>query len=391
MVANALVRVDRCAARRRGHASATAAGGARARDRVGRRRGPARPARGGRRRRGSTGGWRPSPASTRASGGGTRSATLHAHRRRPRSARARSPLAARRQRSSRPRRARGVGPLVRRSTARSLAGFLLGDTRAPARPTSTEQFRAAGLTHLTAVSGGNVAFVLALVAPVLRRLRLGGRLRRVGLAVLVLFGTMTRWEPSVLRAVAMAVDRAARRLPRPTHRRPAGARCSPRPCCCSSTRSCCTRSGSCSRARASLGIALLGAPDRGAAPGPGVVPRGARRSPRPRSSGSRRCSSRCSASMPLVAVPANLVAVPLAAPLTDVGASSPGVVERGHRAGRARRCRICSRSRPSALVRALLAVADVARRACRSWSTPAALAASVAPRVALLAALRTAA
>ena len=53
------------------------------------------------------------------------------------------------------------------------------------------------------MSGQNVAFVLALLGPFLSRLRLGGRLAG-GLAVLVLFGTLTRWEPSVLRAVAMA-------------------------------------------------------------------------------------------------------------------------------------------------------------------------------------------
>ena len=66
-----------------------------------------------------------------------------------------------------------------------------------------EQFRASGLTHHLAVSGENVAFVLALAGPLLRRLGYRGRFA-VGLAVLVVFGTMTRWEPSVLRAVAMA-------------------------------------------------------------------------------------------------------------------------------------------------------------------------------------------
>jgi competence protein ComEC len=83
-----------------------------------------------------------------------------------------------------------------------LAGFLLGDTRAIPEHL-VDDFRASGLSHLLAVSGANVAFVLAIVAPLLRRLRLGARLAG-GLAVLVLFGTMTRWEPSVLRASAMA-------------------------------------------------------------------------------------------------------------------------------------------------------------------------------------------
>ncbi|MGQ0803642.1 MAG: ComEC/Rec2 family competence protein [Actinomycetota bacterium] len=83
-----------------------------------------------------------------------------------------------------------------------VAGFLLGDTRG--LPADVEaRFRAAGLTHLLVVSGANVAFVLALADPVLRRFGLRGRLAG-GLAVLIVFGTMTRWEPSVLRACAMA-------------------------------------------------------------------------------------------------------------------------------------------------------------------------------------------
>jgi competence protein ComEC len=82
------------------------------------------------------------------------------------------------------------------------AGFVLGDDRDQS-PEVTDDFRASGLAHLLVVSGQNVAFVLALVAPVLGRLGLRTRLA-VGLAVLVLFGLLTRWEPSVLRAEAMA-------------------------------------------------------------------------------------------------------------------------------------------------------------------------------------------
>ena len=88
----------------------------------------------------------------------------------------------------------------------------------------TEQFRAAGLTHLTAVLGRERRVrpraVRAAAAPA--RAARSARGRRS--AVLVLFGTMTRWEPSVLRAIAMAVDRAARRLPRSAHRRAPGPR-----------------------------------------------------------------------------------------------------------------------------------------------------------------------
>lgn len=84
-----------------------------------------------------------------------------------------------------------------------LAGFLLGDTRGVSERT-VEEFRASGLSHLLAVSGSNVAFVLALAAPALRRR--GHRARfALGVVVVVVFGAMTRWEPSVLRAVAMAL------------------------------------------------------------------------------------------------------------------------------------------------------------------------------------------
>ena len=82
------------------------------------------------------------------------------------------------------------------------AGFVLGDDRG--QPVEiTDDFRAAGLSHLLVVSGQNVAFVLALLSPLLRRLRLGWRLV-AGLLLLLLFGVLTRWEPSVLRAEAMA-------------------------------------------------------------------------------------------------------------------------------------------------------------------------------------------
>ncbi len=82
------------------------------------------------------------------------------------------------------------------------AGLVLGDDREQDVGT-VDDFRATGLSHLLAVSGQNVAFVLALSAPLLRLLGLRGRFL-AALAVLVLFGALTRWEPSVLRAEAMA-------------------------------------------------------------------------------------------------------------------------------------------------------------------------------------------
>ena len=82
------------------------------------------------------------------------------------------------------------------------AGLVVGDDRD--QPADLEaDFSAAGLTHLLAVSGQNVAFALAAAGPLLRRLGLRGRLV-AAVGVLILFGTAVRWEPSVLRATAMA-------------------------------------------------------------------------------------------------------------------------------------------------------------------------------------------
>jgi competence protein ComEC len=81
------------------------------------------------------------------------------------------------------------------------AGFVLGDDREQSVE-AVDDFRASGLSHLLVVSGQNVAFVLALASPLLSRLSLGSRLA-AAVVVLVLFGFVTRWEPSVLRAEAM--------------------------------------------------------------------------------------------------------------------------------------------------------------------------------------------
>ncbi|MEO7428006.1 MAG: ComEC/Rec2 family competence protein, partial [Acidimicrobiales bacterium] len=95
----------------------------------------------------------------------------------------------------------GAAPLT--PVQRSLyTGIVIGDDRAqPAE--LADDFLGAGLTHLLAVSGQNVAFALALVGPVLRRLRLWPRLAAT-LAAIGMFGLITRFEPSVLRASAMA-------------------------------------------------------------------------------------------------------------------------------------------------------------------------------------------
>ena len=82
------------------------------------------------------------------------------------------------------------------------SGLVLGDDR-ESSPVTADDFRGAGLTHLLAVSGQNVAFVLLVVQPLVVRLGLWGRWLAI-LGVLGLFATVTRFEPSVLRATVMA-------------------------------------------------------------------------------------------------------------------------------------------------------------------------------------------
>jgi competence protein ComEC len=82
-------------------------------------------------------------------------------------------------------------------------GFVLGDVRGES-PVVASDFAASGLAHLLVVSGENVAFVIAAAAPFVRRL--GPRSRWTAtIAILALFAAVTRFEPSVLRATAMAM------------------------------------------------------------------------------------------------------------------------------------------------------------------------------------------
>lgn len=83
-----------------------------------------------------------------------------------------------------------------------LVGLVIGDDRAQPRAMRTA-FRDAGLSHLTAVSGQNIVFVLAVFAPAITRMKPRARLVAT-LGVLAAFTLMTRAEPSVLRAAGMA-------------------------------------------------------------------------------------------------------------------------------------------------------------------------------------------
>ncbi len=81
-------------------------------------------------------------------------------------------------------------------------GFVLGDASGQ-DAVQRADFLGSGLTHLLVASGENVAFLLTLAGPLLRRSRLGVRWA-VSVSLLVGFGFVTGFEPSVLRAAVMA-------------------------------------------------------------------------------------------------------------------------------------------------------------------------------------------
>ncbi|HEX9697382.1 MAG TPA: ComEC/Rec2 family competence protein [Actinomycetota bacterium] len=84
-----------------------------------------------------------------------------------------------------------------------LLGVTVGDT-AGLDPDVEADFRATGLSHLLAVSGGNLAMFLGAILVVLGFVRAGPRTRLIVLAMATLaFMAITRFEPSVLRAGAM--------------------------------------------------------------------------------------------------------------------------------------------------------------------------------------------
>jgi competence protein ComEC len=99
---------------------------------------------------------------------------------------------------------RGAERILSGREAGLLLGLAIGDTTRM-DPEVEEDFRATGLGHLLAVSGSNVAMFLVPVLAVAGAL--GGRRRvrvAVGFVAVGFFALLTRWEPSVLRAGAMA-------------------------------------------------------------------------------------------------------------------------------------------------------------------------------------------
>lgn len=101
---------------------------------------------------------------------------------------------------------RGAGALPGADAA-LFRGLVIGDDRD--QPIEMiERFRTSGLAHLTAVSGQNVAFILAAAGPLLRRLHTVPRLG-ASVALIGWFVVLTRFEPSIVRAGTMAAISAA--------------------------------------------------------------------------------------------------------------------------------------------------------------------------------------
>ncbi|GAB3913101.1 membrane protein [Microlunatus endophyticus] len=90
--------------------------------------------------------------------------------------------------------------------ARALVpSLVLGDTSA-ITDSIKDDFLTTGLTHLTAVSGANLALMLAFLVVLARWIGVRGWwLRVIGLAGVVMFVGLCRTEPSVLRAAAMGL------------------------------------------------------------------------------------------------------------------------------------------------------------------------------------------
>lgn len=81
-------------------------------------------------------------------------------------------------------------------------GLVIGDDRAQSQE-MVQRFRDSGLSHLCAVSGQNVAFLLLLIRPLIARRH---RAMRWAITILVIawFVVVTRGEPSIVRASVMA-------------------------------------------------------------------------------------------------------------------------------------------------------------------------------------------
>jgi competence protein ComEC len=100
---------------------------------------------------------------------------------------------------------RAIDAALPPASAALLSGLLVGERRA-LPPEIDEGFRRAGVTHVLAVSGFNVAIVASAVFLLARLSGLGRRAAAASAGVIVLgFGAVVGPQPSVVRAVVMAV------------------------------------------------------------------------------------------------------------------------------------------------------------------------------------------
>ena len=84
-----------------------------------------------------------------------------------------------------------------------LPGLILGDTRNQTLALS-QDMKNSGLTHLTAVSGGNIAILLLVIIWLSQKLKFTFKYQiTIGLITLILFALLVRAEPSVIRASTM--------------------------------------------------------------------------------------------------------------------------------------------------------------------------------------------
>lgn len=93
-----------------------------------------------------------------------------------------------------------------------MRGFLIGDTRAMPE-VALDELKRSGLLHYVAVSGGNVVLFLGVIWLLAGLFIRGPRTRAaIGLAAVIVFVLITRWEPSVVRAGLMVSLALAGRL-----------------------------------------------------------------------------------------------------------------------------------------------------------------------------------
>jgi competence protein ComEC len=207
-----------------------------------------------------------------------------------------------------------------------LPGLVVGDT-SRLDPAVEEDFRATGLTHLVAVSGANVAIVVGLVLLLARWVRAGPRLSAAACGVALLgFVILARPSPSVVRAGAMgAIALLALASGRPRAAVPAlGATVTVLVC---HDPELAGHPGFALSVLATAGLLLLAPRWRDAMRARGVPP-GAAEAVAVPAAAQVACGpvvAALSGTVSIVAVPANLLAVPAIAPATVLGVAAAAV------------------------------------------------------------------